>query len=324
MKKVNQNKIKKCILLLHFLTTLFFANAQNVGIGTTTPDNSAILDIKSSTKGLLIPRMNPADVTAIANPAKGLLVLDTVNNHLLVNMGSPAVPDWQNILAASGWSLSGNSGIDSATNFIGTRDAKPFIIRVNNVRSGYVDTITNNTSFGFRTLDSTTTGTWNTAIGFKSLSGNKAGENNSGLGWSALRFNTNGSYNTASGAFGLYSNTTGSQNTATGQLAMHLNTTGGQNTAMGSDAMRYNNSGSSNVGIGYTALYFNTTGYSNIAIGTGALFNSGNRSNLVAVGDSALFNNGTGATDAAHGIENTAIGSKALFANTTGYFNTAT
>src|SRR4029078_6908490 len=116
--------------------------AQNVGIGTTTPDNSAILDIKSGTKGLLIPRMSSAAVVAIANPAKGLLVLDTVKNQLLVNMGSPAVPNWQTIVASSGWSLSGNAGTDSATNFIGTLDTKPFIIRVNNVRSGYVDTIT--------------------------------------------------------------------------------------------------------------------------------------------------------------------------------------
>jgi hypothetical protein len=296
----------------------------NVGIGTATPDNSAILDIKSSTKGLLMPRMSSAAVTAIANPAKGLLVLDTVKNQLMVNMGTAAIPNWQTIVAASGWSLSGNSGIDSATNFIGTLDTKPFIIKVNNVRSGFVDTITNNTSFGFRALDSSTIGTWNTAIGYKSLSGNKTGENNTGLGWGALQFNSSGSHNTASGTYGLHSNTTGNQNTALGFLAMYLNTTGGQNIAVGSDAMRYNNSGSSNIGIGYTALYFNTTGYSNIGIGTGALFNTGNRSNLVAVGDSALFNNGVGAVNPYEGTLNSAFGSRALFTNTTGYYNTAT
>ena len=174
--------MKKIFIFIIIVMTGNACVAQNVGIGTTTPDNSAILDIKSSTKGLLIPRMSSAAVAAIPNPAKGLLVLDTVNNQLLVNMGSPAVPNWQTIVASSGWSLSGNAGIDSATNFIGTLNAKPFIIRVNNVRSGYVDTITNNTSFGFRTLDSSTTGTANTAIGFKSLSGNKTGENNTDLG----------------------------------------------------------------------------------------------------------------------------------------------
>src|SRR6185295_14910524 len=175
----------KLLFLLIALFSITAIYSQNVGIGTTTPDNSAILEIKSGTKGLLIPRMSSAAVVAIANPAKGLLVLDTVKNQLLVNMGTPAVPNWQTIVASSGWSLSGNSGIDSATNFIGTLDAKPFIIRVNNVRSGYIDTISTNTSLGFRALDSFTTGTANTAIGYRSLSGNKAGENNTGLGWSA-------------------------------------------------------------------------------------------------------------------------------------------
>ena len=62
--------------------------AQNVAINNdaSLPDNSAILDIKSGTKGLLIPRMNSAAITAIPNPAKGLLVLDTSKNQLLVNM----------------------------------------------------------------------------------------------------------------------------------------------------------------------------------------------------------------------------------------------
>ena len=34
------------------------AQNQNVGIGTTSPDNSAVLDIQSASKGLLIPRMS--------------------------------------------------------------------------------------------------------------------------------------------------------------------------------------------------------------------------------------------------------------------------
>ena len=317
--------MKKIILLLSIVATTQM-QAQNVAINNdaSLPDNSAVLDIKSGTKGVLIPRMNSVSVNGIINPAKGLLVMDTAKNQLMVNMGTAILPNWQTIVASSGWSLTGNSGIDSATNFIGTLNTKPFIIRVNNVRSGFVDTLTNNTAFGFRTLDSSTTGTWNTAIGFKSLSGNKSGENNTGLGWGALQFNSSGSYNTASGVFSLNSNTTGSQNTALGQLAMYSNKTGGQNNAIGSDALRYNTTGSSNIGIGFTSLYFNTTGFSNVAVGTGALFNTSNRSNLVAVGDSALFNNGVGAVNSYEGTLNAAFGSKALFANTTGYYNTAT
>ena len=48
-----------------------------VGIGTTTPDASSALDITSTTKGLLIPRMTNAQRQAISNPAAGLQVFVT-------------------------------------------------------------------------------------------------------------------------------------------------------------------------------------------------------------------------------------------------------
>ena len=48
-----------------------------VGVGTTTPDTSAALDITSTTKGLLIPRMTNAQRQAISNPAAGLQVFVT-------------------------------------------------------------------------------------------------------------------------------------------------------------------------------------------------------------------------------------------------------
>ncbi len=405
------------LLLMLVLLTSVISHAQNVAINNdaSLPDNSAILDIKSGTKGLLIPRMNTAAIAAIANPAKGLLVLDTAMNQLLVNMGTPALPNWQTIVASSGWSLTGNAGIDSVTNFIGTLNTKPLIMRVNNVRAGYLDTITNNTSFGFRTLDSLTTGGQNTAIGFKTLSVTKTGANNIGVGWSALRFNSSGysnvaiggsalfnsvnrnnlvaigdsalfnngagatdvSYgrrNTAIGSKTLFGNTLGSDNTAVGTTALLSNNLGFSNTALGSEtlilnttgfdntgtgsrslfynltgsgnsaygvtslysngtgnsnsafgnySMQLNTSGNSNTAIGYASLTWNSTGYSNVAMGAYALYRSVNRNNLVAIGDSALFNNGVGASSPFHGTENTAIGSKTLFNNTTGYRNTA-
>ena len=48
-----------------------------VGIGTTTPDASAALDITSNTKGLLIPRMTAAQRDAISAPAQGLIIFCT-------------------------------------------------------------------------------------------------------------------------------------------------------------------------------------------------------------------------------------------------------
>ena len=64
---------------LIFLCAFFFLqciHAQSVSIGTTVPDPSAQLEVASTTKGLLIPRMSTIERNAIANPKAGLLVYD--------------------------------------------------------------------------------------------------------------------------------------------------------------------------------------------------------------------------------------------------------
>jgi N-acetylneuraminic acid mutarotase len=50
---------------------------QSVGVGTTIPNSSAILDVNSTTKGLLLPRMTSAQRDAIVNPANGLSIYNT-------------------------------------------------------------------------------------------------------------------------------------------------------------------------------------------------------------------------------------------------------
>jgi hypothetical protein len=65
------------------------SNAQNnVGIGTQTPHASAALEVSSTTRGLLAPRMTTAQRNAIASPAKGLLVYDSDLNGLYHYNGS--------------------------------------------------------------------------------------------------------------------------------------------------------------------------------------------------------------------------------------------
>lgn len=59
-----------------FAVTVLNLNAQ-VGIGTTSPDPSAILDVTSTSKGVLVPRMSGAQRLAITTPADGLLVYQT-------------------------------------------------------------------------------------------------------------------------------------------------------------------------------------------------------------------------------------------------------
>lgn len=64
--------------LLFLMVVLYCTlNYAQVGIGTTTPDPSSILEVESSTLGMLTPRMTTAQRNAIASPANGLLVYDT-------------------------------------------------------------------------------------------------------------------------------------------------------------------------------------------------------------------------------------------------------
>ena len=62
--------------------------AQNVGIGTTTPAASAQLDVSSTSKGFLPPRMTTTDRNAIESPATGLIIYNTTTNSLQLFAGS--------------------------------------------------------------------------------------------------------------------------------------------------------------------------------------------------------------------------------------------
>lgn len=66
------------------ITTLIADNNANIGINTATPTPNAILDINSTTKGVLFPRMTTAQRNAIATPPLGLVIYnieDSVAQH---------------------------------------------------------------------------------------------------------------------------------------------------------------------------------------------------------------------------------------------------
>src|SRR5689334_10494160 len=82
------------------LSMLFFKHSfcQSTGIGTTSPNASSILDLQSTSKGLLIPRMTRTQRNAINQPAKGLLIYqltDTVG--IYCNTGTASFPNWQKL-----------------------------------------------------------------------------------------------------------------------------------------------------------------------------------------------------------------------------------
>jgi hypothetical protein len=98
--------IKKIFLLIVVGLCVATATAQT-GIGTTTPDVSAKLDISSTTKGLLVPRMTATERGAIATPAKGLLMYQTDGEAgFYVNTGTSSSIVWTRI--NMDWTRSGN------------------------------------------------------------------------------------------------------------------------------------------------------------------------------------------------------------------------
>ena len=81
--------MKKILLCAVFIAASFTSIAQ-VGIGTANPDASAALEIESTTKGLLLPRMMLGQINAITTPAEGLMVycLDCKTKGYFVNNGT--------------------------------------------------------------------------------------------------------------------------------------------------------------------------------------------------------------------------------------------
>ncbi|WP_026631035.1 hypothetical protein [Dyadobacter alkalitolerans] len=100
--------MKKIVLLfslLWFQQKLFAQTVGNLGINTYYPDPSAVLDVRATNKGVLLPRVflqSTTDAGTIANPEIGLLVFNT-NPGLLdkegfyFNIGTAASPSWKNI-----------------------------------------------------------------------------------------------------------------------------------------------------------------------------------------------------------------------------------
>jgi hypothetical protein len=133
-----------------------------------------------TTQGQYISLLPP---TAITSYGLTLPAAQGAANSFLLNDGTGLL-SWAmtNNLA---WSLNGNSGTVDGTNFIGTTDNIPLSMRVNNLRSGYIDpSATQSTFFGYRAGLNTNpaSGSGNSAFGHQTLSANISGVSNTAMG----------------------------------------------------------------------------------------------------------------------------------------------
>lgn len=317
--------MKKSIGFL--ILTFSFANvfSQNVAVNTdgSVAHSSALLDVKSTNKGMLVPRMTTVQRNSIALPATGLLVYDTDANSFWFYNGTT----WTNLAGSSGggsgvnWKLSGNNNTSPSTDFIGTTDNQSLRFKVNDLHHGLLDS--SGSIFWGMNSGVNNTGYSNVAIGTHALYNNTDRSNLVAIGDSAL-FNNGidanapsfGRWNTAVGSKALFANTKGYSNTAIGNKALTNNIDGENNVAVGSNALYFNTTGYNNTALGTGSLFQNTTGAHNIAIGTSALGTNVGGENNIAIGNSTMLNN-------VHGIENVALGNASMFFNWNGQYNTA-
>ncbi|MFH2143460.1 MAG: tail fiber domain-containing protein [Bacteroidota bacterium] len=121
--------MKKSLIILIVIVLPAIILAQNIAItddDAYTANNSAMLDVKSLTKGLLVPRLTTAQRTAIVTPATGLLVFDTTINGFYYYNGS----SWINLSSGSSgglfWSYtSPNIYMTTTTDYLGLGTSSP-------------------------------------------------------------------------------------------------------------------------------------------------------------------------------------------------------
>jgi len=337
--------------LIIFVLLLTITAHQSIGqvsvnVDGALPDASAMLDVQSTERGFLAPRMTMAQRNAITSPVTGLLIFQTDSTAGFYYFDG----------ASWGIIKTGDNAIDDLID--GKADGSSLFLGTD---AGIDDDGTTNE---------------NVAIGENSFSNNTSGSNNTAIGFEASRFNTIGWYNTTIGSEANFWNTEGSNNTMIGYEAGHGNTPHSKsgNVCLGHRAGYYetddnklyiDNSSTydpliygefdndfvsingdleitgdldivgSIIGIGIdnlsdgktasgSSVYLGTgagvgdisgIAYGNVALGTNALsVNSAGNSNT-AIGDHSLSSN--------TGDQNTATGYGSLENNITGFVNTA-
>jgi trimeric autotransporter adhesin len=217
---------------LSFFAIIFFAaieiQAQNVGIGTTTP--ATILDVTSTTQGVLIPRVTTAEMNAIVSPANGLLVTNTDSANTIF------------VYTGTGWRGLSFGGATVDTSLL--------------VHKSGAETIADDKVFvNDITVNGTTIGRGkgsyfrNVAIGSTPLFSNVNGRDLLAIGTSTLFSNTTGAKSLAIGTASLFYNLTGIENVGVGHRALVFNTSGNSNTALGAFAGNVVSNGSNNTSV---------------------------------------------------------------------------
>lgn len=208
--------MKRNILIIVCVTLLITGSYAQVAINETgaTPDPSAILDLSSTDKGLLIPRVTTSQRSAIGTTQTGLLVYDTTTESFWYYDNTQAT--WVEMVVDGVMGIDGlsDANSDGTSVYLGSG-------------AGTVDDGANyNTSIGTNSLPLNTSGSHNTSVGSDNMYKNTIGSRNTAIGRRANYYNQEGTNNTIIGySAGMgTSNHNKSGNIFLGYLAGYLET----------------------------------------------------------------------------------------------------
>lgn len=130
--------MKNLFILILLLSTI--KTMAQTGIGTTSPDASAKLEVNSTSKGLLTPRMTSTQRSSITSPANGLLVYQTDGvTGFYLNTGTSASPVWARL--NTDWTKTGNDIAYTAGNVSTTGNLTGGNVATSKL-SGFVSNVT--------------------------------------------------------------------------------------------------------------------------------------------------------------------------------------
>lgn len=288
IKPFNMKKVLFAGIACIYMGISLVSKAQSFSVNTdgSTADASALLDVKSTSKGVLIPRMNKTERNAIASPATGLLVFqtgpDSIGFHYYYGGTWLWLPNSKQN-DSTYWNTHGNSGLDT-TSFFGYTDNTPITFKINGQKVGRFEPAKFNYFIG-QNAGSYNSGSFgHVAIGDQA--GSNLNTNNPGIfiGSLAGTANTTGRNCVIIGPSAGFFNTTGDFNVFLGALSGIQNTTGQGNTFLGHGAATTHKVNSFNVAVGYTALSSDSSGSSNTALGYNSDVGSNNLTNATAIG----------------------------------------
>jgi hypothetical protein len=126
-------QMKRILLIIALVATAAGSAFAQIKLGDN-PGNlnqNALLELESSSKGLLLPRMTTAQVATMTSPPDGMMIYNTDSTCICVRRSGV----WRSLCAEGNgqpWSTTGNSNTDPNSNFVGTKDNQSLVFRTNN------------------------------------------------------------------------------------------------------------------------------------------------------------------------------------------------